>query len=209
LVTVYQIDLHPGEGTPKRRAYMDNVVFGAGLLALAQVAITFLMLIKVILAAPGRHDAIISRPVAVLLGIVVGAVVIPYFLVPGATTDALYWRLVNARESGIRLAGNFMGLAIVGFVSTYGLHLLGRTHESERHRDYLLFVVCLVAFFLLRVFVETMFRIAPDNPGFLYLQILPAVACSLGSLLALMNIHSARRARRKADERARRETFEP
>jgi hypothetical protein len=97
LVTAYQIDPHPGEGTPKRRAYMDNVVFGAGLLALAQVAMTFLVLIKIILAAPGRHDAIISRPVAVLLGIVVGTVVIPYFLVPGATTDALYWRLVNAR----------------------------------------------------------------------------------------------------------------
>jgi hypothetical protein len=187
----------------------NNVVFGAGLLALAQVAITFMVLIKVILAAPGRHGAIISRPIAVLLGIVAGAVVIPYFLVPGATTDALYERLVDARDSNIRLVGNFVGLAIVGFVSTYGLHLLGLAHENERHRDYLLFVVCLVAFFLLRVFVETMFRNAPGDPGFLSLQILPAVACSLGSLLALMNIHSARRARRKERERTEQEPFDP
>lgn len=188
---------------------MDNVVFGAGLAALAQVTITFLILIKIILSAPGRHDAMISRLIAVLLGILLGAVVIPHFLLPGATTDALYARLINARESVFRLAGNFMGLAMVGYVSTYGLHLLGRAQETERHRDYLLLVVCLVVVFLLRIFVETMFRFAPGEPGFLFLQIFPAVACSAGSLLALMHIHSARRSRRQAGEVAQEEPFEP
>jgi Na+/phosphate symporter len=185
---------------------MDNVVFGAGLAALAQVTITFLILIKTILSAPGRNDAMISRPIAVLLGVLIGAVVIPHFLPPGATTDALYARLVNARESIFRLGGNFMGLTIVGYVSTYGLHLLGLAHESERLRDYLLLVVCLVVVFLLRIFVETMFRFAPGDPGFLFLQILPAVACSVGSLLALMHIHSSRRWREQARQE---EPFEP
>lgn len=179
---------------------MNNLAFACGLGALALVTITFLVLIKRILAASGKDGAMIARVIAVVLGVAVGGVILPNFLPLGATTGALYARLIDARESIFLQGMNFASLTLVGFVSTYFLYQLGLTRERERSRDYLLVIVSLITTFLLRILVETLFRYRPGQPGFLWLQTLPIVACSVGCLLALMHIYSSDQSNNGPDE---------
>ena len=168
---------------------MDNWVFVLGLVALTQLAITFVWQIARILFGPGRPDAMIARVIAVGLGLAVGAVLIPRFLPAGAGIDVLYLRLINARHAPFQQGLNLAGLAFIAFIGTYALNQLGFAREGERSRDVLLLAVCVLSAFLLRILAETLFRHQPGEPGFLALQALPAMACSVGSLIALGWLH--------------------
>jgi hypothetical protein len=78
----------------------------------------------------------------------------------------------------------------VAFIGTIFLHEFSLARESERIRDVLLFVVCLLSALLARILMQTLFRHQPGEQGFLALQSMPAIACSLGSLLALAYIYA-------------------
>jgi hypothetical protein len=169
---------------------MNEWTFAVGLAALAQVSITFLVQIARILFARGKRDTMLSRVVAVFLGLAVGAAILPQFLPIGATTDVLYARLINARDDVFQQGLNFAGLSLVAFIGTFAMHELGLAREGERARDVLLFVICLMSALLLRILAQTLFRHQPGEQGFLALQMVPALACSIGSLLAVAYIHA-------------------
>jgi hypothetical protein len=169
---------------------VNNWVFALGLAALAQVSITFVVEIGRILFGPGRPDAMIARVIAVLLGLAVGGVVVPPLLPIHAGTDVLYNRLIDSRDHPLAMGLHLAGIAFIGYVGTYGLNQIGLAREEERIRDSLLVVVCLLSAFLLRILIDTLFRHMPDQPGFLGIQILPMIACSAGSLIALLHLHA-------------------
>ena len=164
---------------------MNNWLFVLGLAALAHISITFVVQISRILFGPGRSDAMIARVIAVLLGLAAGGLVVPPLLPIHAGTDILYDRLINSRDQPLALGLHLAGIAFIGYVGTYGLSQIGLVREGEGIRDSILVVVCLLSAFLLRILIDTLFRHMPDQPGFLGIQALPMVACSLGSLVAL------------------------
>ena len=169
---------------------MNEWAFAVGIAALAQVCLTLLAQIVRTLSAPGRRYATPARVVAVLLGLAVGAAMLPQFLPVGATTDVLYARLINARDDVVQQGLNFAGLSVVAFIGTFAMHEFSLARESERVREVMLFVVCLLSALLVRILVQTLLRHQPGEQGFLVLQSMPAIACSLGSLLAITYIHA-------------------
>ena len=169
---------------------MSDWLFLLGVAALAQVSMTFVVQIGRILFGPGRSDAMIARVIAVLLGLAAGGVLIPPFLPVHAGTEILYDRLIDARYKPVVLGLHLAGIAFIGYIGTYALNQIGMAREEERIRDSILVVVCLLAAFLLRILIDTLFRYMPEQQGFLELQALPMVACSVGSLVALLHLHA-------------------
>jgi hypothetical protein len=169
---------------------VNDWLFALGLTALAQVSMTFLMQIGRILFGPGRSYAMVARVIAVLLGLAAGGLVVPLFLPIHAGTDVLYARLLASRDFPWAMGLHLAGIAFIGYIGTYGLNQIGFAREQEPARDFILVAVCLLSAFLLRILIDTLFRHMPGQSGYLGIQVFPMIACSVGSLVALLHLHA-------------------
>jgi hypothetical protein len=125
-----------------------------------------------------------------LLGLAVGGLVIPPFLPVHAGIDVLYARLIASRDLPWMMGLHLASIAFIGYVGTYGLNQIGLAREEEPARDFILVAVCLLSALLLRILIDTLFRHMAGQSGYLGIQVFPMIACSVGSLVALLHLHA-------------------